>query len=529
MTATSVARIRSLPGAGVAVPIAAAAALLVLWQVAAVTVLAGKGVIAAPSAIIGEIAGRPAVYATAIGATVSIAAIGWLAGNALAIVSALVFVQFRVAERLLLGVAVALVCVPLVAIMPILQIAFDPTTTRIVLAAIAAYFPTLISTMVGLRSADPNQLTMYSSWGASRLQALLGVRVRNALPGLFAGLQVAAPAALLGAILGEFIGARAGLGTLIVTGLFTLDLDMTWAVAVITTAITTTLFWAIGAIGRRLTPWASTMSTGAPPTAAVGGGARRALVGLAFALASIALVLAAWWGFIAGFGLSPFFAKTPLDVLDYLFRSAGAADNRAIIAAGLCTTLVHTFVGYTVGLVVGIVTAIVFVATPPVERAALPVLMMLRSVPLPVLLPLVIIAFGRGLAGVAVITAIVTFFPTLANTAAGLHRTPPDALLLARSYAAGPLSTFWRVRLPFAVPSMLASARIAAPAAVLASTLAEWLATGDGLGHLMVSARASQLFSQLWSAAVVLTVVSVVFYAIVSRAERTVLARFGAA
>jgi hypothetical protein len=120
----------------------------------------------------------------------------------------------------------------------------------------------------------------------------------------------------------------------------------------------------------------------------------------------------------------------------------------------------------------------------------------------------------------------VDILPTLANTQGGMKRVPTDAFTLLRSYDSSVWSTLWRLQLPYTPPSLFASARIAAPTAVLAATLAEWLATGDGLGHEIVSSRAHSDYTGLWAAAAILTAVSLIFYSLVSAAERAVLSRY---
>lgn len=532
MTATAVASTKALSPArwrSASIPILGAAILLAIWQLAGAAGLTAQGLLATPTAIIAELVSSPMVYLNATAATLGVAAIGYVIGQVLAIALALLFVRLPIAEKLLLQLALAVVCVPLVAIMPILQIAFDVTTTKITLAAMSVFFPTLIATIVGLRSADPNVVTVMRAWGASEGQILRDARLPSALPGIFTGLQVGVPAALLGTILGEFSGSSEGIGTLIVTGLFKMNVTMTWTVAVIATIITTALYALIGYLARRVVPWADGISAAARVTGAVRSIPRRFFSALGWTVASIAVILLAWWAFIALFDLSPFFAKTPVDVFEWLVTSPDAAAHRALLLEPTAVTLTHAVVGYAAGLVVGLLAAALFTALPWLEQMLLPLTLTLRSVPLPVLLPIIVIAFGRDLTAVAVLCAIVTFFPTLANVSTGLARTPKDALLLFRSYDSSTTKTFLLARFPFAMPSVLASARIAAPSALLAATLAEWLATGDGLGNLMVTARASQEFIVLWSTAAVLTALAVGFYLLVSALESVVLRRFGSA
>lgn len=504
-----------------------AIALLGAWEILAQAGLQRLGVLAPPSAVIAEFVTRPELYARNAVATISIAARGWLLGNLAAIVVGVVFVQLRVAERLFLRLALTLHCLPLVAVMPLLQLTFEPDVAKVILAALAVFFTTLVGTMLGLRSADGGPLTMVRAWGGGGTAALRFVRAPSAIPAVITGLQIGAAAATLGAIFGEFIGSSSGLGVLLVNGLQMLSQPQVYAVAVVATAMAAVPYLILAALRRWLVPWSANVATtesGNPP--APGSLARRFALAVAWTVASVAIILAAWWAYLILFDVSGFVGKTPLDVFDYLVGSAEAGAHRAELGAALGETLVHAGVGYVAGLVLGIVVAVAFTLFPLAEIVFTPLAVALRSVPIIALIPVLILAFGRGLGGVVAITAIVTFFPTLANTRSGLDRVPADAMLLMRSYNSSLLSTLWRLQLPATLPAIFASARIAAPTAVLAATLAEWLATGDGLGYYIVVSRVYSDYTGLWAGAALLTVVSLAFYSIVSMTERAILARF---
>ncbi|MDX6208209.1 MAG: hypothetical protein QOE24_600, partial [Frankiales bacterium] len=111
----------------------------------------------------------------------------------------------------------------------------------------------------------------------------------------------------------------------------------------------------------------------------------------------------------------------------------------------------------------------------------------------------------------------------------GLRSAPRQAADLCRAYGASPWMTLRKVALPSALPSLFASARIAVPGALIGSLLAEWLATGKGLGAQMLSDGATFLYDDLWASVVVITVTSVLIYAAVGVLETAVLARFGPA
>ena len=164
-----------------------------------------------------------------------------------------------------------------------------------------------------------------------------------------------------------------------------------------------------------------------------------------------------------------------------------------------------------------------------VESTFMPIAIVLRSVPLVAMTPLIALALGRGIVSVTAIAGIVTFFPTLVNVVNGLRSAAYESILLMRAYDASAWTTLFKVRFPSALPSLFSSARIAAPGAMLGAVLAEWLLTGQGLGFLMLEDSTTSEFAQLWAGVVLITMVSVVIYAVVSVIEVPVMRRFGPA
>jgi ABC-type nitrate/sulfonate/bicarbonate transport system permease component len=119
------------------------------------------------------------------------------------------------------------------------------------------FFPTLVGVCVGLRSADRNSLDLIRAYGGSSWLQLTRVRLRAALPSTFAALQIAAPSAILGAIIGEYLGAaNTGLGVMMIDAEGALDIARTWGIALVCTAVAGILYGLIGLIGRLVAPWA---------------------------------------------------------------------------------------------------------------------------------------------------------------------------------------------------------------------------------------------------------------------------------
>ncbi|HEX2576529.1 MAG TPA: ABC transporter permease subunit, partial [Aquihabitans sp.] len=214
------------------------AALLVVWQVVGLTVFAESRTVPAPTAILSTM-GTDGwdFYRPNIEVTLAVAAKGWLWGNLLAIVLAILFVQVPFVERVLMQVAVASYCLPTVAIGGVMILALTGDKPRVVLAALSCSFTTLIGMHVGLRSVDRSSLDLVRAYGGGTWTQLLKVRLRSSLPSLFAGLRIAAPAAMLGTIIGEWLGSDNGLGVAMVNSQQGLLIERTWGIALAITGL----------------------------------------------------------------------------------------------------------------------------------------------------------------------------------------------------------------------------------------------------------------------------------------------------
>ncbi len=247
---------------------------------------------------------------------------------------------------------------------------------------------------------------------------------------------------------------------------------------------------------------------------------------LTFAL-TLVVVLALWIAVIELFGISSYVAKGPLDVWAYLVTDDDAGEHRTQLVGDLAITLADAFVGFVAGLVVALLGAMAFRLSRGVEQALMPIAMLLRSVPLVAMAPLIILIFGRDVATVAVVAGIVVLFPALVTIVFGLRSASPEMLDVVAVYGGSRWTALRKVALPASLPSLFAAVRISVPGALTGALLAEWLATGDGLGSAIQTAYAQVQFSLVWSAVLVVTAVSLVLYNVVQLAETVVLARTG--
>ncbi|MFI7588915.1 ABC transporter permease [Spongisporangium articulatum] len=241
------------------------------------------------------------------------------------------------------------------------------------------------------------------------------------------------------------------------------------------------------------------------------------------------VAVGAWALFLKAFDINPLLGKSPKAVYEYLFTVEAAADNRSSVLSALGITLKDAAYGFVGGMAAAVVVAILFVLYRSVEQAFMPIAMLLRSVPLVAMTPIIVLIFGRGLWGVAVIAGIVVFFPALVTIVFGLRSVAPQTRDLVVAYGGSNWTALRKVAFPTALPSIFAAARISVPGALIGALVAEWLATGQGTGGQIITDIPSFKYADVWANIAVLTGTSIVLYTIVGLFEAFVLARYGPA
>jgi sulfonate transport system permease protein len=497
-------------------------AAFAIWEVTALG-LAGSYMVAGPVQVADWLWRNDGLVGRALATTLSNAAMGFLFGNLAAIAMAAVALLIPRAERLISALALLCFCLPLVATGPILRVLYGPGAgPQITLAALAVYYTTYLPLLVGLKAAPAAWFDLVRSYGRGRLTELLTVRTPAALPYLIAGLQIAAPAAFLGAMVGEFTGAERGMGVLTIQAMRSLDLAATWGLAAVAAGVSVAAYSAIGAIGAWMQVAPPPLILAPPQTQVVRTVWRR----LAMALLIFAAVLLLWAGSMDLFDLDPFFAKRPADVWTFLVTVPDAAANRSLLGAALGQTLAFAVPGYLAGLALGAMLAAVVAVLPVLVAVTMPVAIALRSVPILMTAPLIVLALGRGAVGTISIVAVMIFFPTLVACLRGLRQTPGQVMDVFASYGANRVRRLAHAQLPAMLPAFFAAARMSVPAALLAVTTAEWLATGTGVGALMAMTASTSAYGMLWSATAVLSACAIIAYLAIGAVERAVLRRY---
>ncbi|TYQ13526.1 UNVERIFIED_ORG: ABC-type nitrate/sulfonate/bicarbonate transport system permease component [Gordonia westfalica J30] len=245
-------------------------------------------------------------------------------------------------------------------------------------------------------------------------------------------------------------------------------------------------------------------------------------------LLSFALILVIWWLFLLAFpDIGPIIGRTPVDVFDYLFVDADAQAARDVIFGNLWITLQDAAIGFLSGMLAAIVTAAIFVVSRSAAQTFMPIAMLLRSVPLVAMTPLITVVVGRGVAVVAVMGGIVVFFPALVMIMTGLSNAPRQITDVISVYGGGRWTALRRSAIPSAVPSLFSAAKVSVPGALIGATVAEWLGTNKGLGASLQRALPAAAYDELWASVLVITVASIVIYAVVGVVETVVLSQMG--
>ncbi|MCU1407521.1 MAG: transporter permease [Glaciihabitans sp.] len=244
---------------------------------------------------------------------------------------------------------------------------------------------------------------------------------------------------------------------------------------------------------------------------------------------TLVIVVVVWQGLLTALDISPFLAKGPLDVFNWMFTLPAAVENRAIIFDNLGITLVDAFIGFVTGMVAALVLATLFTLSKGIESALMPIAMLLRSVPLVALAPVIILITGRDNPSVivAAMGGIVVLFPALVNIAFGLRSASPLITDVITVYGGSHFTSLRKVALPSSLGSFFAAVKISIPGAITGALLAEWLATGEGIGYAIPIAVSQVKNFEVWSSVVVITMISLLLYGVAQLVETLVLRKMG--
>ncbi|WP_408013773.1 ABC transporter permease [Roseibium marinum] len=184
------------------------------------------------------------------------ALLGFIFGNAVAILLAVWFVHSRLAERAFYPIAVFINTIPIIAVAPILVLIFgNGLAPKIIIAALICFFPTLVNMVRGLKAVSPATLDLMRILSASNGEVFWKVRLQSSLPFLFAALKIASTTCVIGAIVAEWIGSNFGLGALIIEATYNFRAPLLYATVFTAALLAVTLFSLVSFAEARLIHW----------------------------------------------------------------------------------------------------------------------------------------------------------------------------------------------------------------------------------------------------------------------------------
>jgi NitT/TauT family transport system permease protein len=245
-----------------ATPFLAVGVLLLGWEFAAAQVKVRSPAVPAPSVIVRTLFLERELFWKSLQPTLMEAALGFLLGNVFAMVLAVLLVRWPSFEVSILQVSLTMHSLPIVAIAPLLVLwlgtGFAP---RIVIAALSCFFPTVVNATRGFSALDRDTADLMRVLAASPFQTFVKARVPIATPYLFAGFKIGAPAAVVGAVLAEWIGADQGLGLTMLWAMFSHLVPRLWATVLVSAAVAALAYLLIVLLERLIAPWADELAT----------------------------------------------------------------------------------------------------------------------------------------------------------------------------------------------------------------------------------------------------------------------------
>jgi NitT/TauT family transport system permease protein len=181
---------------------------------------------------------------------------GFVIGNLAAIGLATAFIHQKSLQEAFFPIVVLINTIPVVAKAPILVLLLgNGMEPKIAIAALICFFPTLVNMVRGLESVNPQAMELMRVLSASKTEVFFKLRLQNSLPYLFSALKIAASTAVIGAIVGEWIGSVAGIGALIIQAMYAFDSAMLYATVVVGSTFSVCFFLVISVVERLMVRW----------------------------------------------------------------------------------------------------------------------------------------------------------------------------------------------------------------------------------------------------------------------------------
>ncbi len=479
-----------------------------------------SGMFVTPVEAVQPIVESGGVYWRAAQATMWSALRGLVIGSTVAFVAAVIAAGVPALRRSITRLAAVANAAPWVAVAPCLIILLGKSQGPTAVAAIAVFFAVFVSTVVGLGAAPASTHDVASVLGATRRQRVWSIQLPAAWPSVADGLKLAAPAALAGAVFGEWYGAPRGLGVLLITAMQSARPSQLWAASLLSAAIGLLAYSTLAGFRSMLTNRFGSTIAESGLTAPRPKSIKVVAIEVVAVGALLAAFVSIWWLWIELADIPGIVVPRPGAV----FADIAETPSLYLLAAG--STLVTAAAALAIGAIVGLTAALAASRAKILAGMSVPVVVILAATPLVALFPLLARVFGYQPNTVRLLAAVMVFYPVFVYTRSGLMAAQQSSLDVLDSMGGSNSRRFRLVVLPSAVPHIASGLRIAAGSSVIAAVVGETLIGRTGLGREFAYSFNVLQLPRAFGAALVIVVVSLAVFAAAGRFEQAIHRRW---
>lgn len=241
---------------------------------------------------------------------------------------------------------------------------------------------------------------------------------------------------------------------------------------------------------------------------------KQGLADILLPIAAIVATLLLWEAAVVVFNIPKYLIPKPTDIAIEMW------EWRARLPYQTWVTFYEAIAGFTLSMLVAIPLAVFLVSSTVISKAVYPLLVITQAVPKIAIAPVLLLIFGTGMESKIILCFLSAFFPILISTATGLAATPEELIELSRSYHAGAVKTFMKIRFPMALPHIFSGLKVAITLAVTGAVVAEFVASDQGLGYVILSATSYWKSALAFGAMILLSLMAIVLFGLVWWAER---------
>jgi len=237
----------------------------------------------------------------------------------------------------------------------------------------------------------------------------------------------------------------------------------------------------------------------------------------AWPVLGLLVTTSAWWLASSANIVHPAVLPPPQDVL------AAFTESTDVLLSYTVVTALEVLAGFLLSAAVGVAIGIILASSQVVERMFSPLMVVVNAVPKIAFAPMLVIALDWGTKPILSMVFLMCFFPITLSTLSGLTTTPADYVELARSLTASRWQTYWKIRMPAAMPQIFVGLKVGMPLAAIGAVIGEFYAGERGLGYAIVQFGGTGQTGKAWASIVLVALISVLFYFALVAVERLLM------